>query len=343
MPGAGYALRVIHPGSPVLRVRYRNGILVDPHGFPDWLLYARAVVDLPPPVPGLTRDEVRVVDVLCANECMVVNDDPLWDFTRDDYVARTPPGWTWAHLGTSRQVALVPIELHGSYRHAGGVRAIDAPGRGLRRDDEPVPVVMDAHESVPEQALTAVEAHLGYGLPPVYRSFLAATNGGFPVGPGVLAGYGFVADQPFFGLARDDRHQELWYADAWTRDRLTGDFLAIGYVQGGLLAVKVRGDDLDSVWYLDDDDPRDDDAYDAAYLCAHLMHRVADDVDAFWAALHSPAWALLSVVDDLVEADRVMEARPKLAGAGLPDGKRAPWQPPPRKVDDPLVRLAEQG
>jgi hypothetical protein len=338
-------MRVIHPGSPVLRVRYRHGVLVTPEGFPDWLLYARAVVDLPPPPDGLTRDEVRVVDVLAANERMVVNADPLWNFTRDDYVARTPAGWIWAHLGGAaeqRRLALVPVELHGSYRHAGGMRALAVDGRGLRPDAEPVPAGLGARERVPEPALAALEAHLGYPLPPRYRSFLAGTNGGFPTAPGVHVAHGFVADQPLFGLARADRHQEVWYADAWLRDRLTTDFLAVGYVQGGLLAVKVRGDDADSVWYADDDDPRDDDGYDAASVCANLLHRCADGIDAFFDSLVFPPLPLLDLADDLVEADLVREVRPEPAGAALPEGRRAPWRPPPAKAGgDPLVTLVE--
>src|SRR5439155_1992363 len=83
-PGERYAMQVIHPGSPTLRVRYRAGILVTPSGVPDWLLYARAVVELPPVRPDLTREETRVVDVLAANEAMVVAGDPLWEFTKGD-------------------------------------------------------------------------------------------------------------------------------------------------------------------------------------------------------------------------------------------------------------------
>ena len=67
MPGARYAMNIVHPGSPVLRVRYREGVLIDPYGFPDWLLYARAMVTLAPPVAGYSREETRVLDVLAAN------------------------------------------------------------------------------------------------------------------------------------------------------------------------------------------------------------------------------------------------------------------------------------
>ena len=66
IPGHRFAMRVIHPGSPLVRQRYPRGILVDPYGFPRWRPFARATVGLPDPVPGLTLEEQRVVDVLAA-------------------------------------------------------------------------------------------------------------------------------------------------------------------------------------------------------------------------------------------------------------------------------------
>ena len=132
-------MSVIHPGAPALRVRYRQGVLVTPQGFPDWPLCARAVVELPPPHPGLTLDEVRVVDVLAANAAMAraataPDGDPLWSPTQPGHPTSTPPGWCWAHVGHTRQLALVPVELHGSYRHGGGLRTLGVTGRGQRRD-----------------------------------------------------------------------------------------------------------------------------------------------------------------------------------------------------------------
>jgi A nuclease of the HNH/ENDO VII superfamily with conserved WHH/SMI1 / KNR4 family (SUKH-1) len=344
VPGARFALRVIHPGSPVLRIRYRSGIVVSPYGLPDWTLYARAVVELPEPAAspayaGLTVDEIRVVDVLAANEHLAGGDDPLWTFTRADPVPRTPPGWTWAHVGRSRRLALVPVELHGAYRHAGGVSTLrGGTGAGLRTDVPAVPVGQVATQTVPEPVLRALEEHLGYRLPPAYRAFVAATNGAAPAAPGVHPDHGFVHDQPLFGLARDDRHQDLGYATGWLRDRLTPDYLALGYVQGGLLAVQVAGDRPDSVWYWDDDDPRADDRHDAAYICGHLLRFGARTIDEFLDGLALPAAALVAAVDALVDAGQVVEVRPELAGAGLPAARRAPWQPdPPRGDRDPLA------
>ncbi|GAA4728308.1 SMI1/KNR4 family protein [Phytohabitans rumicis] len=342
-PGARFAMSVIHPGSPTLQVRYRQGVLVTPYGFPDWPLCARAVVELPPPDAGLTRDEQRVVDVLAANEAMAraaaePAGDPLWT------AATTPVGWCWAHVGAPdppRRLALVPAELHAAFRHAGGVRLLPSAGRGLRVDPEPASARRAPGEPVPDDLLDLLESALGWPLPPAYRRFLAETNGAGPAAPGVLSGYGLVADQPFFGIARDDRHQDLSYVVEWVRDRLTVDFLPIGYVQGGLLAVKVSGGDLDSIWYWDDDDPRDRDAYDAEHICAHLLYRCADSIDDLWTALARPAEALLRLAGEWAERGQVTQVRDEAVGAGLPARARAPWQPAPVSGQDPLTSLFE--
>src|SRR2546429_749468 len=144
-------MRVIHPGSPVLRVRYRSGIAVSVFGLPDWTPYARAVVEVSGPGYGWTADECRVIEVLAANELMARGDDPLWTDTRTDPVPRTPPGWTWAHMGRTRRLALVPIELHGAYRHAGGITTNRrGTGCGLRTDDVPARIGRVVPETVPE-------------------------------------------------------------------------------------------------------------------------------------------------------------------------------------------------
>lgn len=390
-PGARFAMSVIHPGSPTLQVRFRQGVLVTPYGFPDWPLCARAVVELPPTDPALTLEEQRILDVLTANAAMArlagePDGDPLWPVTaaagtvgggREGAVA-TPAGWCWAHVGTPgarRLLALVPIELHGSYRHAGGVRLLPATARGLRpevgkllsdeRSDEvgarrplgasserserdqlspeaePASVAPAAGDEVPDDLLDLLESALGWPLPPAYRRFLAETNGAGPAVPAVLPPFGFVADQPLFGIAREDRHQDLSYVGDWVRDRLTVDFLPIGYVQGGLLAVKVSGDDLDSVWYLDDDDPRDREAYGPAEICAHLLHRCADSIDDLWSRLVRPPAALV----DLAAAGvgQVSLVRDAEVGAGLPAKLKAPWQPQVRPGRDPVAAMFEAG
>jgi hypothetical protein len=345
IPGGRYALSVIHPGSPVLRVRYRDGVVINPAGYPDWLLYARAVVELAPPPAGLGRDEVRVLDVIVANEVMAAGDDPLWEFTRADDLARTPAGWVWAHLGGVRRLALVPAELHGAFRHAGGVRTMGPAEhrRGLRNDDRTTNAMIEADGWLAADTLAAFETWLGHPLPQRYREFFQQTNGGRPAEPVVHPGFGFVLDQPFFGLGRDDRHQDLPYAADWFGDRLTEEFLAVGYVQGGVLALKVRGDDADSIWYLDDDDQRDEDSLDAGYICANLLHRCADGIDHLLRTLIRPPVDLLRIADELITSGGVREVRPQLCGGSLPGPRRAPWQPPPDRVTqpDPVVKQLE--
>lgn len=191
-PGAALAMSVVHPGSPALRMRYRHGVLVTPYGFPDWVLCARALVALPPPDPGLTRDEQRVVDVLAGNAAMAAagpDADPLWATagptgrttgpaggTAAGGEVATPPGWCWAHVapgaGPARQLALVPVELHGSYRHAGGVRLLPNAGSGQTPDPEPAPVGPGPAEPVPDDVLDIVERLLGWPLPKRYRRYL---------------------------------------------------------------------------------------------------------------------------------------------------------------------------
>jgi hypothetical protein len=325
MPGAGFAAQIRQFDQPSLRMRYRNGILINAYGFPEWDLLARATVELPEPTADLTIDETRVLDVLTANEVMVKAGDPLWKFTADDYVALTPPGWVWAHVPRSRTIALVPAEVHAAFRHMGGVALLRVPRgrRGVRIDDS-TPVPTDYQEQLADELVERLEERVGFALPPAYRVFLARTNGATPTTPGIHPDHGFVVDQPFFGLGRADRMQDLVYVSGWFDDRLTSEFLPIGYVQGGLLAIRVAGADVGSVWYHDDDDFRDDDRYDAEYICANLLYRCADDFDAFWHALAvAPKW-LLRVLDDAVEGGQARAIESPDMGASLPADKRRP-------------------
>ncbi len=345
LPGARYAMRVIHPGSPALRVRYRQGVLVGPLGAPDWLLHARAVVDLPPPPPGRTRDELRVAYVLAANLRMARDGDPLWEGIPTPDAASTPAGWTWAQLADSLRCALVPVELHAAVRHFGGVttRLAELP-TGLQVDPADAEVEADPSGTVDPVVLDELGRRGGRPFPEGYREFLGATNGARPQRPGVLANYGFVVDQPFFGLGRPDRLQDLWHANAWLADRITPDFLAIGYVQGGLLAVRMEGADRDSVWYLDDDDPRATDDDDAAHICGRLLSRCADSIEQFWSALRPPPRTLCELADEFIRDGGVRQVRDELIGAALPASRRGPGQPPPRtSAPDPLVSLFEVG
>ena len=52
---------------------------------------------------------------------------------------------------------------------------------------------------------------------------------------------------------------DLVYVNKCLRDHLTKDYLAVGYVQGGVLAIKARGEDAGAVWFCPYDDVRDGD------------------------------------------------------------------------------------
>jgi hypothetical protein len=324
--GTRHAFGVVAPASPMLRIRYRNGVAIDPHGFPDWLPYARSLVELPPVPPARGLDEARVLDVLTANEVMARAGDPLWTPG-----ARTPAGWSWAHLAMTRRVALVPAELHGAFRHLGGVStmAADRERRGVALDGSVAPPPVRREAQLSEAAVVTVEDRLGYRLPDGYRAFLAGTNGGCPEEPAVHPDFGFLVDQPFFGLKRTDWLQDLVYANAWLTDRLTSQYLCIAYVQGGLLALQVRGPGAGAVCYWDDDDHRDRDAYRADEICERLLHRCAPTFDAFWTALRAVPASLRAQAVAAVRDGQARRLVPDDLGAALPAAKRPPQAPTP--------------
>lgn len=305
--------------SPMLRVRYRAGVPVNPYGFPHWYPYARLVVGLPPADPALGIDEARVVDVLAANLVASRTGDPFWAEP-----GATPAGWTWAHQGMTRELALVPAELHSAFRHQGGVSTagVDLHRRGLRTDGAAGPPRIAVEERLADEAVTAVEERLAYRLPDAYRHFLRNTNGGRPGQPAVHPRAGFVADQRLFGLNRPDWLQDLVYANGFFGDRLTADYLALGYVQGGLLALRVRGGDEGSVWWYDDDDPRDRDEYGAAEVCDRLLVRLADDFAAFWLALRPAPGNLASGAAALATNPATAIVAPDDLGSALPRAHR---------------------
>ena len=317
LPGSGWAARIRPFDSPVLRVRYRGGVAYDLAGLPVWDLLARAVVRLPDPEPGLSLDEVRVADVLTANETMLTGGDPLWWVTAEDYAPLTPPGWVWAHRFGAREVLLVPAAAYGAFRHVGGVATLPIASRGIRVDEH-VPVPFDVPSPLGESVLDAVERRVGHPLPPAYRELLAAASGAVPTAPGIVPGHGFVVDQPLFGVGHADRHQDLLYARHWFTDRFTDKFLPIGYVQGGVLALRADG----SVWFADFDDPRDDDRYDAPGYCEELLVRVADDLGAFRNSLTVvPGW-LLDVSATRVATGAAHRVDVPGLGASLPPAER---------------------
>jgi hypothetical protein len=317
-------------------------------GFPDWTPYARALVELPDPGPGTSPDEVRVVDVLAANALLAGTGDPLWHGDPpnagtgpahtgtgpahtgdpgDDPATplSTPDGWAWAHLGMTRRMALLPVEAHAAFRHAGGIaatpRTVQDPD-GQPSGTHPVPLLPAG--TAAEQDLADLEQALGSPLPPGYRDFLVATNGGRPAVPAVHPGFGFVADQSFFGFGRQDWFRNVGYVRQWLRDRFTADFLPVGHVQGGTLAVRLRGRDAGSVWYYDDDDPRDDDSYDVDVVTARLLRRCADDFPGFLDSLRPVPGEWWRAARRLSVDGRVRLVRGPGQGLALPADRRVP-------------------
>ena len=113
------------------------------------------------------------------------------------------------------------------------------------------------------------------------------------------------------------------YANQSLYDRFTEEYLGIGYVQGGMLALKIRGNDHGSVWYFDDDDPRDNDGRDAASICAELLHRVGNDFDDFARHLVALPAQIIEISEAAVRGGhaRAVEHAPHL-GSALPDHLR---------------------
>ena len=281
IPNGQLAGRLIEFSDPMLDERFPRGVYLNLHGYPDFSVYARLAVEIAEPPSGLSTDEIRVTDILAANVLGLHSGDPLWQQGRPPTV--TPDGWTWVHEARTRRLFLVPVELNASFRHHGGVATLNADRSksGLLQEGMLEPVAFERSGAVPEEDLARLESQLGFPLPVSYRRFLGGTDGGRPLGPAVNLACGFIIDNWLFGLRRDNPYQELIRANATLYDRFTEEFLGIGYVQGGMLALKIRGADVGSVWYFDDDDLRDHDQRDAASVCAELLVRVGNDFDDF--------------------------------------------------------------
>lgn len=286
IPSGQFAGRIIEFSDPELDRKYPHGVYVNLSGYPDFAVYGRIAAEIAEPPTGLSVDEIRVTDTVAANLLAASTGDRLYQAGRPN--TATPEGWSWAHAAGSRRMYLIPIDLYNSFRHHGGIATLTIDGRPADRSKTGIltegmlePVAFERSGSVPEDALVQLESHLGFQLPVSYRRFLGGTDGGRPLIPAVNLSTGFLADQRMFGLRRDDPHQDLVYANQSLFDRFTEEYLGIGYVQGGMLALKIRGNDLGSVWFFDADDPRDREDRTAQSIAAELLIRVGSDFDDF--------------------------------------------------------------
>jgi hypothetical protein len=303
-PNVAYAGQVVHFPDPVRAARHPRGVRVDEHGYPDFSPYARAAAEIAEPPAGFGVDELRLTDHVSANAALAATGHQLWDTIPS---VATPHGWTWHHAPHSRRLELVPVEVKALLRHHGGLAtaAVDQGKRGTRPLDETQPAhfgLPKTSVAVTETQLQTAEEDLGYRLPGAYRSFLKAAGGCAPVGTALDAALGLLIDQPFFTIRDEAAVNDLVYINKCLRDHLTKDYLGVAFAQGGLLAVKVKGDRLGSVWFCAYDDIRDTDPdWTPAERTERLLQPCGDDFDAFLSRLAGNPPELETVANLMVD------------------------------------------
>ncbi|WP_078849375.1 SMI1/KNR4 family protein [Streptomyces sp. NRRL F-5126] len=302
-PNAAYAGQLVRFPDPVRAARYPAGVRVDGGGYPRFAPYARAVAEIAEPPAGFGVDELRLTDYVSANAASSAAGHELWDTIP---AVATPHGWTWHHEAGSRRLLLVPVEVKALLRHHGGLAT--APVDLAKRGTRPLQETRPAHFGLPkgglpvgEELVAGAEEELGYRLPGAYRSFLKAAGGCAPVGVALDAELGLLVDQPFFSVRDEAAVNDLVYVNKCLRDHLTKDFLGVAFVQGGILAVKVRGDRLGSVWFCPYDDARDRDGMDVQERMERLLLPCGDDFDAFLERLAGSPPELETVANLMVD------------------------------------------
>ncbi|WP_380285680.1 SMI1/KNR4 family protein [Kitasatospora purpeofusca] len=292
-PNAAYAGQVVQFPDPVRAERHPAGVRVDEYGYPDFGPYTAAAAEVADPPAGFGVDELRLTDYVSANAALFTQGHPLWADLGT--AVATPPGWTWHHAvgGAApgwRRMELVPVEVKALLRHHGGlaVSSADHTRRGTRPLQEKRPVHFSLAKDggdpigVSEDLVQRAEERLGYRLPGAYRTFLKLGGGRAPVGVALDPELGLLLDQPFLTLTEEYGTQDVVYANKCLRDHLTKDYLGIAYAQGGIVALKVRGERAGSVWFCLYDDARDAGAPEAAEdRVGRLLLPCGEDFDAF--------------------------------------------------------------
>ncbi|WP_199552165.1 SMI1/KNR4 family protein [Streptomyces sp. N35] len=305
-PNAAYAGQTVHFPDPVRAGRHPHGVRMDDRGFPDFSAYARAAAEIAEPPEGFGVDELRLTDYVSANAAMAAQGHELWDTIP---AVATPHGWTWHHVPGTRRLELVPVEVKALLRHHGGLATadVDQDKRGTRPLQETRPThfgLPKASVAVTEQQLLGVEEDLGYRLPGAYRAFLKAAGGCAPVGAALDAELGLLIDQPFFTVRDEAAVNDLVYINKCLRDHLTKDYLGVAFVQGGILAVKVKGERAGSVWFCAYDDARDSGetaSWSVAERVQRLLLPCGEDFDAFLARLAGNPPELETVANLMVD------------------------------------------
>ncbi|MGI5258255.1 SMI1/KNR4 family protein [Streptomyces angustmyceticus] len=282
-PNAAYAGQVVHFPDPVRATRYPAGVRMDAAGFPEFSPYARAAAEIAEPPEGFGVDELRLTDYVSANAALHAQGHELWI---DVPAVATPHGWTWHHVAGTRRMELIPVEVKALLRHHAGLAtaAVAHDRRGTRPLQETRPVHFGLPHrdlSVGEEQVAQAEEALGYRLPGAYRSFLKAAGGCAPVGAALDAELGLLVDQPFFTVRDDAAVNDLIYVNKCLRDHFTKDYLGVAFAQGGVIAVKVRGEALGSVWFCAYDDARDRDGWTVQERVERLLLPCGADFDDF--------------------------------------------------------------
>ncbi|MET9418042.1 HNH endonuclease [Streptomyces klenkii] len=286
-PNAAYAGQVVHFPDPVRASRYPKGVRMDDSGHPVFSPYARAAAEIAEPPEGFGVDELRLTDYVSANAALHAAGHELWASLPS---VATPHGWTWHHVAGTRRLELVPAEVKALLRHHGGLAtaAVDQEKRGTRplQETRPVHFVLPQRDlAVTEEQIQGVEEDLGYRLPGAYRAFLKAAGGCAPVGAALDAELGLLIDQPFFTVRDEAAVNDLVYVNKCLRDHFTKDYLGVGFVQGGVLAVKVKGEAVGSVWFCPYDDARDRDGWSVQERVERLLLPCGEDFDVFLSRL----------------------------------------------------------
>lgn len=133
---------------------------------------------------------------------------------------------------------------------------------------------VEARGPVSDEDLARVEQQLGVSLPPAYRRWLQATGGGPPEEPyGIDEVDGEV--NTFVGLGPD--YSILAQYQGFDQ-LLPRDLIRIAYGNGSTIAIKVKGEDIGSVWWSDHDKAQSIGASEPSYDYCTM---IAEDFEAF--------------------------------------------------------------
>lgn len=303
-PNVAYAGQVVHFPDPVRHELFPAGVRVDEQGFPEFTPYAHAAAEVDDPPEGFGVDELRLTDYVAANAALAASGHELWQGVSS---IATPPGWTWHHVRHSRRLELVPAPVKVLLRHYGGLStsSADHNKHGTRPLREPRPahfvLPTEPEPVVTESLLLSVEEDLGYQLPGAYRTFLKAAGGRGPVDTALDPALGILVDQPFFTLRGTYALDDVVYVNKCLREFLTKDYLGIAYVQGGLLALKVKGDRIGTVWFCPLDDGRDFEGYPVEQRVRELLLPCGADFDEFLLRLAGSPSELQTVAKLMVD------------------------------------------